>query len=85
MSAIEADGCTSFATDIRPKFTTQDVEHMIGMGINLGDYSSVSSNAELILTRLTDTDNPMPPAPEGPWPADWIECFKDWIANGKQP
>jgi len=88
MSATESydtSGCTSYATDIRPKFTTVDVEHMTDMGLDLSDYNTVSNNADLILTRLTDTDNPMPPAPEGPWPPDWIQCFKDWIANGKQP
>jgi hypothetical protein len=55
------------------------------MGLDLNDYTTVSGNADLILSRLTDAGNPMPPEPRGPWPSDWIECFKDWIANGKQP
>jgi len=83
--SFETTGCTSYATDIRPKFTTEDVEHMNGMGLDLNDYTTVSGNADLILSRLTDAGNPMPPEPRGPWPSDWIECFKDWIANGKQP
>ena len=80
-----AGGCTSFATDIRPKFTTEDVDHMNDMGIDLSDYATVRDNADLILTRLLDTDNPLPPKPRGPWPPEWIQCYKDWIKNGKQP
>jgi hypothetical protein len=34
------------ATDIRPKFTTQDVDHMTDFGIDLADYTSVSDNAD---------------------------------------
>jgi hypothetical protein len=71
-----AGGCKSFATDIRPKFTTEDVDHMNDLGIDLSDYATVRDN---------DTDNPMPPAPRGPWSPEWIQCFKDWINNGKQP
>lgn len=80
-----AGGCTSYATDIRPKFTTEDIDHMNDLGIDLSDYATVSDNADLILTRLMDQDNPMPPAPRGPWPPDWIQCFQQWIDGGKQP
>jgi hypothetical protein len=80
-----AEGCTSYKTDIRPKFTTEDVDHMNDLGMDLNDYSAVKSNADLILTRLTDPDNPMPPPPRGPWSAELIECFKQWIASGKLP
>ncbi len=80
-----AGGCTSFQKDIRPKFTDEDVEHMNDFGIDLNDYATVRDGADLILTRLKDPDNPMPPTPRGPWPADWIECFQQWIDAGKQP
>jgi len=80
-----ATGCTSYATDIRPKFTTEDVDHMNDLGLDLNDYSSVKDNADQILARLKDPDNPMPPPPRGPWSPEWIQCFKDWIANGKLP
>ena len=88
MSASEADraeGCTSYETDIRPKFTTEDVDHMNDLGMDLNDYSAVKDNAELILSRLKDTDNPMPPPPRGPWPPEWIQCFEQWIESGKLP
>jgi len=77
--------CTSFQKDIRPKFTDQDVEHMNDFGIDLSDYATVRDNADAILTRLEDTDNPMPPKPRGPWSPDWIGCFQQWIDGGKQP
>ena len=80
-----AGGCTSFQNDIRPKFIDEDVEHMNDFGLDLNDYATVRDNAEVILTRLKDSVNPMPPAPRGPWPADWIECFQQWIDGGKQP
>lgn len=77
--------CTSFATDIRPKFTTEDIDHMNDLGIDLNDYATVRDGADLILARLMDQDNPMPPEPRGPWPADWIQCFQQWMDGGKQP
>jgi hypothetical protein len=80
-----AGGCTSFQNDIRPKFTAEDVDHMNDFGIDLSDYATVRDNADLILTRLQDTGNPMPPVPRGPWPPAWIECFQQWIDGGKQP
>ena len=79
------NGCTSYATDIRPKFTTEDIDHMNDFGIDLSDYATVRDNADAILTRLMDPDNPMPPKPRGPWPQEWIDCFKQWIDNGSLP
>lgn len=79
-------GCTSFEADVRPKFTEEDVEHMNDqVGLDLDDYATVRDNADLILTRLRDAENPMPPEPRGPWPAEWITCFEQWISNGKLP
>lgn len=76
--------CSSFKTDVRPKFTDEDVTHMNDMvGMDLNDYVTVRDNADLILERLQDAGNPMPPEPRGPWPADWIACFQQWIKNGK--
>jgi hypothetical protein len=80
-----AGGCTSYQTDIRPKFTDQDIAHMNDFGIDLSDYATVRDNADLILTRLKDDVTPMPPPPRGPWPPDWIQCFQQWIDAGKQP
>jgi len=77
--------CKSYASDIRPKFTDEDVDHMNRFGLDLNDFATVKDNADEILSRLEDTDRPMPPRPRGPWSPEWIQCFKDWIANGKLP
>jgi len=52
------------------------------VGMDLASYEVVRDNADLILERLQDTGNPMPP---DPWPSEWIECFRQWIASGKRP
>ena len=85
MSADQTAGCTSFQNDIFPKFTTEDIEHMNDFGLDLSDYEAVKSSAEEILERLTDSMNPMPPKPRGPWSPEWVACFKQWIDSGKLP
>ena len=75
-------GCTSFKADIRPKFTDEDVVHMNDMvGMDLNDYETVKENGDLILKRLLDTDSPMPPPPRGPWPKEWIDCYRQWLVK----
>jgi hypothetical protein len=81
----DASKCTSYAKDLRPKFTTEDVDHMNDLGMDLNDYATMRDNADVILMRLMDPDNPMPPRPRGPWSSEWIECFKQWIDSGKLP
>ena len=81
----QAAGCASYARDIRPKFTPEDISHMKPKRIDLSSHADVAKNADLILERLKDPDDPMPPKPRGPWPPDWIKCFEDWIKNGKLP
>jgi hypothetical protein len=80
-----AGGCSSFKNDIRPKFTDEDVDHMKDFGIDLSDYATVRDNAALVLIRLLDDDNPMPPRPRGPWSKEWILCFQQWMDGGTQP
>ena len=81
-----ASDCVSYAADIRPKFTDEDVEHMNDMvGMDLASYETVRDNADAILERLRSKTRPMPPRPRGPWSQEWIDCFQRWIPNGKQP
>lgn len=79
----------SFSADILPLFSkTTDIPHMAGFGVMLAEYSymSVPANAQNVLSHLDGTTPPMmPPAPEGPWSADDITLFKNWIAGGYQP
>jgi hypothetical protein len=51
-----AGKCASYATDIRPKFTDEDIDHMKDFGVDLSDYATVRDNADLILTRLKDKE-----------------------------
>ena len=54
-----AASCASFATDIRPKFTDEDVEHMNDMvGMDLSSYETVRDNADLILSDCRERLQP---------------------------
>jgi hypothetical protein len=68
----------SFARDIRPLFTDQDVEHMQDFDMDLGSYDSVKKNAEEIYERLADGSMP----PRNPWPDETIARFRAWIDEG---
>jgi hypothetical protein len=70
----------SFARDIRPLFTDQDVAHMSYV-FDLSEYGDVKANAESIYERLADQSMP----PGEPWPAEQIETFRDWIDQGMNP
>ncbi len=68
----------SFAQDIRPLFTDEDVEHMRDFDIDLGSYDSAKKNAEEIYERLADGSMP----PGTPWPDEQIARFRGWIDEG---
>lgn len=70
----------SFASDIRPLFTEQDVDHMSYV-FDLADYADVKANAESIYERLADQSMP----PGQPWPADQVARFRRWIDQGMNP
>jgi hypothetical protein len=63
-----------------------DVAHMGGLGLDLGDYQSVKSQAgggnegSAIWDKVSQKD--MPAAPLGPWTDQRIQLFKSWIDNG---
>ncbi len=68
----------SFARDIRPLFTDEDVEHMVDFDIDLGSYDSVKENAEGIYERLVDGTMP----PGMPWSDEQVSAFRRWIDEG---
>jgi len=68
----------SFAQDIRPLFTDEDVEHMLDFDLDLGSYESAKENAEGIYDRLADGSMP----PGTPWPDSSIARFRQWIDEG---
>ena len=77
----------SFAQDIRPLFTDEDVQHM-SFAFDLSAYADVKNNSAAILDRVSRAmDDPqlMPPAPRGPWPKAQVQLFQDWINGNFQP
>ena len=87
---------TSFAADIRPLFTPQDIGCMSGRGVQLGDYGYMSNpagdgtmpdhaNARHVYARLTGAETPQMPMGEAAWSADKLKTFSNWMAGGFQP
>ena len=78
---MDTDATLSFARDIRPMFTTMDVDHMSRM-MNLSDRDSVFAHADAIYRAVSD--GKMPPASSGEprWTADMCARFKAWQNQG---
>ena len=70
----------SFEQDIRPLFREHDRTEM-EWAFDLGDYEDVREHADDILDRLEAGSMPC----DGAWPDDWIERFKEWVAEGMEP
>ena len=67
----------SFARDIRGLFRARDVNEM-KFAFDLSQYADVTANAEAIYERLADGSMPC----DGPWPADQLARFKQWMDEG---
>lgn len=75
-----------FKSDVLPLFTSVDIAHMAGMDVALDDYDymKLPSNAADVYNRVKSGS--MPPARSGgPWTADKVGVFKQWIDGGYQP
>jgi hypothetical protein len=70
----------SFARDVRPLFTQEDIDHMLDVDpdLDLGDYQSVKDHADAIYQVLSS--GAMPPGQ--PWPSSQVETFKNWMDQG---
>jgi hypothetical protein len=68
---------TSFARDIRPLFTQEDVDHMLDVNpdLDLSTYAAVKANANDIYDVLSAGEMP----PGRPWPQKQIATFKQWM------
>lgn len=73
----------SFAADIRPVFRPVDIQHMSWF-CDLSKYEDVRDHAQEILHRLQGAGGAvMPPlASGGPWSAEQVKLFEQWIATG---
>jgi CDGSH-type Zn-finger protein/truncated hemoglobin YjbI/ferredoxin len=66
-----------FGEHIRPLFRARDRKSML-FAFDLWSEDDVRTHAVAILARLQAGTMPC----DGPWPADWIELFARWIADG---
>jgi hypothetical protein len=67
----------SFERDIRPLFRDKDVESM-SRAFDLSSYEEVRDHAEAIHARLAAGSMPC----DGPWPAENVERFGQWMDAG---
>jgi hypothetical protein len=77
----------SFKTDIRPLFTSMDIEHMNELGVSLDDhaYMSQPANASSVYEQVSAGTMPPGNSGEEPWPEDKVQQFKAWMDGGYQP
>jgi len=72
----------SFAGNIRPLFRdSPDVDSMKDFGLDLSSYEDVKAHARGIYARLEDGSMPC----DGPWPAEHMALFKQWMEEGMPP
>jgi len=77
-------GALSFASDIRPLFTQQDVDHMQPFGYDLSDHAEVAKYAANILEVVTAGTMP-PPGTGERWTEEMCSTFKRWMEEGCAP
>ena len=70
----------TFENDIQPVF--QQYQEQMMWRLDLTSYENVSENAELIYSRISSSDAPMPPPPFDPLPADFVKKFETWMTGG---
>jgi hypothetical protein len=68
---------TSYASDIKPLFRERDRGAML-THFDLWSYEDVVQNKDAILAQLADGDMPC----DRPWPAEQVELFRGWVAEG---
>lgn len=68
----------SFAADIRPLFREKDIAAMKPNGVDLSSYEDVKKRAQDIYARLSAKEMPC----DGPWSAENMERFKEWVESG---
>jgi hypothetical protein len=68
---------TSYAADIKPLFRERDRGAMLSH-FDLWSYEGVAQNSDDILAELADGNMPC----DRPWPADRVDLFRRWVAEG---
>jgi hypothetical protein len=67
----------SYEADIRPLFRERDRGSML-YAFDLWSHADVKEHADAILERLEEGTMPC----DGAWPADQVETFRAWVAEG---
>jgi hypothetical protein len=67
----------SYAADVKPLFREGDRQSML-IAFDLWSYDDVSKHAAAILAKLEEGTMPC----DGAWPADRVEVFRRWLAQG---
>jgi ferritin-like protein len=83
----------SFKTDILPLFIQDDIEHMSGQGVDLGDYTYMSdptdnhANAQAVYVQVSTGSMPIDNNgnPVRTWSSDKVALFQSWMDGGYQP
>ncbi len=69
-----------YEEDIKPLFRELDRDEM-EWAFDLWSYEDVKEHAQDILERLRVGEMPC----DGPWPAERVELFEEWMEEGMQP
>jgi hypothetical protein len=67
----------TFAADVKPLFRDKDRNSML-RHFDLWSFDDVSAHAAAILARLENGSMPC----DGAWPADQVDVFRRWVAQG---
>ena len=67
----------SFVADVKPLFRERDRASMRSH-FDLWSLDDVTEHAPAILARLEEGEMPC----DGPWPADRVDVFRHWLAQG---
>jgi hypothetical protein len=71
------ESAISYATDVKPLFRDKDRSSML-RAFDLWSYDDVRDNASAILDALDGGSMPC----DGAWPADRVDVFRRWVAEG---
>jgi hypothetical protein len=71
---------TSYAADIKPLFRERDRGAMQSH-FDLWSYDGVVEHQDAIIEVLADGGMPC----DGPWPAEQVDIFREWVAAGSPP
>jgi hypothetical protein len=77
MSMSSPDDAVSYETDVKPLFRESDRDAMLSH-FDLWSYDDVSEHADAILANVEAGRMPC----DGAWPADRVDVFRRWLAQG---